>query len=395
MKQVTQWALFAILFFFVETAWAEPEIQGELIFPQQGEHCHGSSIVQLPNGDFLAVWFQGSGERSANDVRINGARLARGATAWSDVMLIADTPNLPDCNPVLFLDSTDRLWLFWIRVVANRWEDSLLMYRRSTDYLSNGPPNWDWQDAITLKPGEDFPEVLATKFKETRIDGSMWGEYAHSYTRMLVDAARDKRKRQTGWMTRIHPIELSRGRIVLPLYHDGFNISLMGLSDDGGKTWRASGPVVGAGPVQPSTVQKKNGTLVAYFRDSGTRPGRVQSATSLDDGESWSVALDTKIPNPGSSLEVITLKDGTWAMIYNDTERGRHSLALSLSDDEGASWKWTRRLENTDGGSFSYPSLIQASDGTLHATYTYNDGAAGKSIKHTKFNVDWIRAGDK
>ena len=53
------------------------------IFPPQGEHTHGSSIIQCPDGSFLACWFQGSGERSANDVRILGARVKKGASRWS------------------------------------------------------------------------------------------------------------------------------------------------------------------------------------------------------------------------------------------------------------------------------------------------------------------------
>nr|WP_290932618.1 hypothetical protein [Haliscomenobacter sp.] len=73
-----------------------------LLFPLQDKHVHASSVVYLPNGDLLAVWFYGSGERSADDVKLMGARLGKGKTAWSDPFLMADTPNIPDCNPVLF-----------------------------------------------------------------------------------------------------------------------------------------------------------------------------------------------------------------------------------------------------------------------------------------------------
>ena len=41
-------------------------IEHKLIFPLQDQHVHGSSIVELPNGDLLSCWFQGSGERKAN-----------------------------------------------------------------------------------------------------------------------------------------------------------------------------------------------------------------------------------------------------------------------------------------------------------------------------------------
>jgi predicted neuraminidase len=378
-------------------AAAAPMHEGQIIFPLQGKHVHGSSIAQLPNGDLLAVWFHGSGERSAPDVQIQGARLKKGASEWSPVFQMADTPGLPDCNPVLFLDRNDTLWLFWIRVVANRWEHSLLMYRKTTDYLGEGPPNWDWQDAITLIPGEEFLEQLKAGLREARVDSGMWAEYARQYSKMLVEAAEDKRKRQTGWMTRAQPIQLDSGRILVPLYSDGFNTCLAAISDDDGKTWRASGPMVGAGPIQPTFTTKKDGTIVAYFRDSGGAPGRVQWCESKDNGETWTVTQDTEFPNPGSSLAALTLEDGTWAILYNDTERGRHSLALGLSDDEGKTWKWTRHLDQAEygsGGSYEYPTLIQTPDGMLHTSYTYKEGGDKKSIKHAAFNVDWVKQGD-
>ena len=44
--------------------------QTDLIFPVQDQHAHGSTLVELPNGDLLVGWFQGSGERWAYDVVI-------------------------------------------------------------------------------------------------------------------------------------------------------------------------------------------------------------------------------------------------------------------------------------------------------------------------------------
>jgi chitin disaccharide deacetylase len=49
-------------------------ISEEIIFPYQNEHVQGSSIVMLPNGDLLAAWFEGRGERTADDVYIMGTR---------------------------------------------------------------------------------------------------------------------------------------------------------------------------------------------------------------------------------------------------------------------------------------------------------------------------------
>jgi len=323
----------------------------ENIFPSQNFHVHSSSVVELPNGDLLACWFEGSGERKANDVKVKGARLKKGDSEWTKAFLLADTPGHPDCNPVLFIDKDYRLHLFWIVVQANRWETSILKSRVSSNYQNNGPPVWEWQDVILLKPGKEFVEAIKKGFLESTTQGLAWAEYAPQYERMIVEAAMDPKKRETGWMTRTHPIQLQDGRILLPLYSDGYNLSLIAISDDYGKSWQPSLPIVGRGNVQPSLVQKKNGNLVAFMRDNGD-----------------------------------------WVMVYNDIENGRYSMAVSLSEDEGETWRWTRHLEKMGPGegSFSYPSVIQTKDGIIHVTYSYSV-SDHKTIKHVAFSEEWVK----
>ena len=112
---------------------------------------------------------------------------------------------------------------------------------------------------------------------------------------------------------------------------------------------------------------------------------------SNDNGYTWSLAEATELPNPGTSVEAIVLDNGEWVMVYNDTEDGRHSIAISLSDDEGESWKWTKNLERREKGkgSFSYPSVIQTKDGLIHVSYSYH--LEEKTIKHNTFSTDWIK----
>ncbi|HIG31653.1 MAG TPA: hypothetical protein EYQ50_29100, partial [Verrucomicrobiales bacterium] len=321
-------------------------VQKEFIFPLQGKHVHSSSIIELADGSLLTCWYHGSGERRANDVVIQGAVKQAGSQSWSDVFLMADTPGLPDCNPVLFTDTKQRIWLFWVIPIGNRWENSVLKYRRADQIGKNGQPQWTWQDSIHLVPGEDFVNEMEVGFRKSDLREGMWAEYALPYSRLLLEAAGNSENRQKGWMPRIHPITLPSGRILLPLYSDGFNASIMAISDDEGETWHPSKPIIGLGPIQPSVVRRKEGQLVAYLRDSGPRPGRVMQSISNDDGESWSVSLDTDIPNPGASIDTIALRDGRWIMALNDTERGRHRLALAGSDDEGRTWKWTLYVDN-------------------------------------------------
>ena len=50
---------------------AESKYHSELIFPLESWHNHGSCIVEAPNGDLIACWFHGSGERKSDDVRLS------------------------------------------------------------------------------------------------------------------------------------------------------------------------------------------------------------------------------------------------------------------------------------------------------------------------------------
>jgi predicted neuraminidase len=371
---------------------AQPFLKSELIFTPEHWHNHSSSIVELQNGDFFVSWFHGSGERQSDDVIIQGARWRKATKTWSPRFELADTPGFPDTNCVVWVDSKKRLWLFWPTILANTWESALMKYRISTDYQQQeGPPKWDWQDNILLIPKrmqERTQEVFAKELKNP-------GPFKDWATRM-IGLAGDKQFSRLGWFSRTHPIELPSGRIILPLYSDGFSFGLMAISDDAGKSWHASEPIVGFGNIQPSVVRRKNGDLVAFMRDNGPAPKRVMRSISKDNGESWSPAEDINLFNPGTSVEAIALKDGRWVIAYNDVERGRTSLAISMSDDEGETWKWKRNMEK-GAGSYHYPSLIQAADGTLHLTYSVfetKDGKQAKSIKHAHFNAAWVEAGD-
>ena len=370
-------------FAFMALAADSPMMVKEDIFPLDAKHNHASSLVRLPNGDLLVCWYRGSGERTADDVVVMGARKRAGASAWSKPFVLADTPEFPDTNPTLFLDGKNHLWLFWQTIVANRWETAITNYRMSSDYNGDGPPKWAVSEIMLLKPKNFAERVKAVYPNKPQVD--------------------DKFSQRMGWMTRAHPAQLPDGRILVGLYSDGFDMSLVAISDDDGGTWRASEPIVSAAGIQPSFARKKDGSIVAYMRDNGPPPKRVQTSVSKDNGETWTVATDTEIPNSGTGLELQVLKDGRWLLINNDTERGRNSLALTMSDDEGKTWKWTRHLELDtqvqQPGSFHYPSILQAPDGTIHASYSVflnhlPEGQPRKTIRYAHFNLAWIEQGD-
>jgi len=414
------------------------------IFPSQEEHAHGATIVELENGDMLAAWFQGYGERWADDVKILGSRLLKGEDKWSEPFLMADVPDFPDINPVLFIDQQKTLWLVWYTVIANQWSTSLPKYRISTNYMQkSGAPKWDWQDVIHFKPGDKAERgiqpndkfvnsveeqinvqretlkkaglgeeqlKIIDEYTEKIIEKSRGEDMLKSGQISLEDGSKERAElgypyfRRMGWQTKNKPVFVG-DRIVIPYYSDGFGFSIMAITDDFGKTWQFSDPLVGAGNIQPSMAIKKDGTIVAYMRDNGPPPKRHMVSKSKDNGMTWSLVNDSKLVNEGSGSDIVTLANGHWVIAYNDTENGRYTLAVSLSEDEGKTWKYLRHIEldlNKDvkkRNKYSYPSIIQGKDGMLHLVYSYhkyntlpNDD---DTIKYIRFTEEWIKKGDK
>jgi predicted neuraminidase len=382
-------------------SWAaEPVYQSELIFPMEKSHNHGSSIVELPNGELLVAWYRGSGEHEADDVRIMGARKAYGDKSWSKPFVMTDTANFPDANPVVFVDGEKQLQLIWSMIIANDWRTSFIKNRVSVDFQrGKQAPVWKIGEPLFFDL-KDFTAHLHRSIEEYIRD-----KLIHSNSEQLAllkKSAGNKFLTRMGWIARSSPLTLPTGRILLPLYSDALSLSMMAISDDGGKSWMSSKPIVGIGNIQPTVVRKNDGTLVAYMRNAGPPPRRLYKSVSKDDGVTWSLATHTNLPNPGSAAEVKRLMNGYWVLVYNDTEVGRHSLAVSISDDEGKSWRWTRHLEQDlrahEVGQFHYPSIVQVRDELIHVSYSYflnhlPRGTPSKTIKHAAFTLQWVQAG--
>jgi hypothetical protein len=286
-----------------------------------------------------------------------------------------------------------------------------MKYRISTNYLADGPPEWSVSEVLHITPGPEFVETVESwvKKKEAELNTGalkLLKPRASEYLADIRKQAQDKLTRRIGWMTRAHPVVIGENRMIVPLYSDGFSFSLMAITDDWGLTWKTSTPLCGAGNIQPSLVERKDGSIYTLMRDNGPAPKRLHQSISKDRGETWSEVTDSVLPNPGSGAEIIRLQNGHWLLISNDTEKGRGSRADQISEHEGDTWKWKRHLEfdekMTGTEQYHYPSIIQGKDGTLHATYSYHwtkrnlpadpDGdPSGKTIKYVHFNEEWIR----
>ena len=147
----------------------------------------------------------------------------------------------------------------------------------------------------------------------------------------------------------------------------------MEMTSDGGRTWSKYGPIdfpgVPKGLIQPTLFLDQQGKLRMLSRSAGGI-GAVCTAVSEDAGKTWSKVKATDLPHPGSGIDAVGLRDGRIVLIYNHTKRGRSPLNAGVSSDGGDTWKMAVTLDNPPG-EYSYPAVIQTSDGLVHTTYTW------------------------
>ncbi|GMW01697.1 MAG: hypothetical protein AMXMBFR84_28340 [Candidatus Hydrogenedentota bacterium] len=385
-----------ILLILVSAQAVSPE-DARLLFPLDPLHNHAPSIAQLPDGEMLAAWYRGSGESEANDACIMGSRLSPESGAWSDPFVLADTPNLPDLNPVLFSDSRQRLWLFYTTYENNNIDGCRIKYHVADSTEGAGPPEWIRSEELQVRP-DAFNSAYAdlqSEIAKVRANDLAESESLRQITERQVRMSNTA----LGWVTRSAPLQLTGGRIVLGLYHDVFACSLVAATDDAGVSWQFSAPIqsVYLGCVQPALAERRGGTLVAFLRDNG-KPKQLRKAVSTDKGLTWSRAMSTDMPNPGSSVAHLRLRSGAWLLLCNDLREGRTRLTAYLSDDEGESWPMRRVVDQLDEGEVHYPSAVESNDGAIHMVYTYSlpptlPGERNESIKYFKFDEHWVRQG--
>jgi predicted neuraminidase len=113
-----------------------------------------------------------------------------------------------------------------------------------------------------------------------------------------------------------------------------------------------------------------------------SRQSVIAQSWSADGGGTWGKMTATSLPNPNAGTDAVTLRDGRQLLVYNHTTRrggfpsGRNMLNVAVSAD-GTAWTPVLTLEKAKG-EFSYPAVIQAADGKVHITYTYQR----RSVKH-------------
>jgi predicted neuraminidase len=304
--------------------------------------AHASTIADTKDG-LVSAWFGGTRE-GAPDVAIWTARRVAGKwTAPVEVAtgIQAEGTRHPCWNPVLFETSAGTLTLFYkVGPTPRTWWG---MVRTSRD---NGRT---WSEATRLPDGILGP----IKNKPVRVGRTI-----------LSPTSTESDERPSKW--RVH----------------------FERSDDDGRTWTAvKVPDPGQGPpidaIQPSILLHPGGRLQAIGR---TRSQRVFETWSSDGGRSWAPTTLTALPNPSAGTDALTLRDGRHLIVYNHTPKGRTPLNVALSRD-GKLWEAALVLER-EPGEYSYPAVIQAADGLVHITYTWNR----ERVRHVVVNPERLRS---
>lgn len=304
----------------------------ELIFekiPDAPAH-HCSTIAEAANGDLLVVWYGGSYE-SADDQALFLSRRRRGTRAWSPPEVLIRNSAQPPGNAVVFRAGSNRIGIVWCRMEASRplrrgggWSQTRLLMRTSED---NGA-TWS-QDELFLGG--------------------------------LLEGLRNV------------PITRTSGELLLPLGHS------FAATRDQGRTWEHLGAVTGGS--QPTVVERADGSLLTLLREGP----RIWQTESRDGGRQWSQATATALKNPDAGIAMTRLRNGNLVLVFNDSETDRTPLSMARSLDEGRTWEPPLALESNPG-EYSYPCVIQTSDGKIHVTYTFRR----YTIKHVELDENWL-----
>lgn len=283
--------------------------------------CHASTIAETKQG-LVAAWFGGTRERNS-DVGIWLAR--HDGKQWTAPVEVANgvqagsEKRFPCWNPVLFQPKDRPLLLFY--------------------KVGPSPSRW-WGMMMTSADA-----------------GRTW-----SVPRGLPEGILGPIKNK--------PVALADGTLLCPssTEHDGWRIHLERTSDLGA-TWSKTGPLNDPkefGAIQPTILVHPDNRLQLLCR---SQQNVITECWSADGGKTWSAMKATSLPNPNSGIDAVTLRDGRHLLVYNPVTHGRTPLVLAMSN-KGKNWKDVVTLEDQPG-EYSYPAIIQTSDGRAHITYTW------------------------
>lgn len=328
----------------------DPELR--FIQPTGGPPAvHAGTITRLHDGRLLAAWFAGTRE-GASDVHILMSSLTPGSSEWSTPTAIATREQTTEelnryiaklGNPILFADSRNRIWLFYVTVSMGGWSGS----------------------SITMKYSDD--------------DGATWTDAERLVTSPFLNIST---------LVKGCPLECESGHLLLPVYHEfirKFGEAIV-ISPEGRLVSKIR-LTAEQGAIQPWIVPVDRHASVAFYRQSEHHQKLVlmNHLENVFNSDCGSIEF-TDVPNPDAAIAVIRRANGEYLMACNPVESGRHKLSLATSKD-GLIWKIIRDIEASDPpAEYSYPYLIQGARGEYHLVYTWNR----TRMRYLAFDERWL-----
>jgi alpha-L-rhamnosidase len=324
--------------------WKRGILTDEFIFTTAPyPSCHAATIAETPGG-LVAAWFGGTRERHP-DVgiwvsRFFGGKWCKAAEAADGI--VHDTLRYPTWNPVLYQIPGGNLLLFY----------------------KVGPSPSTWWGMV----------------KESADNGLTWSE-ARCLPEGYIGPVKNK------------PVLTADNILICPSSTEGNGWKVhLEYSPDFGKTWHKSAPVESNSidAIQPSILTYSDGKMQILCR---SRNRAVAASWSSDRGKTWTPLSKTTLPNNNSGIDAVTLADGRQLLVYNhvlpppgESKGPRTPLNVAVSTD-GINWFAALVLEDSPVSQYSYPSVIQTSDGMVHVVYTWRR----ERIKHVAIDPSRLK----
>ena len=314
--------------------------------------AHVSSLCEIGGGRLAAVWCGGSRE-GARDVAVwSATRGPLDNDPWSSPRPIVTRDSAAQetfrfvrklGNPLLMAEKEGRLSLLYVSVSVGGWSGSSLNLKQSLD----GGETWSPSQRLGLSPFFNVSELVKNNAQP------------------LTDG---------GWAVPVYHEALGKFPEVLWLQPGPGRVEAVKSRAFGGRS-----------AFQPALVALAPQRALLLCRTAGSVPEIFITRTD-DAGRHWTAPRPSGLPNPNSGLDALRLRDGRLLLTFNDTTANRENLRLALSSDEGVTWRRAGTLAEEPGEEFSYPFLLQASDGRVHVTYTWKR----RNITHVTFNLAWL-----
>lgn len=344
--------------------------QPKYIYADKGHYEFANGYTKEPKWDWQDIIYVHPGDTMSGQGSWNGSQFVY-ALKGSEVRSVSQADALTHLNPSEYVIIDNKYITDSFVVNMRNTYDDVKKYLTDSMVYGNMTP-------LVISEIDKMSHAALNRASGQDYDLKKWSPV---YTRI-------------GWQTKNKPMEIKykgNTRLLVPLYSDGFALSITAYSDDNGTNWNYSTPIAGMGNIQAATVQKKDGTLRSYFRNASPNGAMVYSE-SADGGETWSTSKVDPYLKHNAGFDIVKLNTGEWVLPHTDSLDGRNSLSVSISNDEGDTWL-TRTIQATGDkeDKLHYPAVIQAKDGTIYVSYSQAiDKGDMKNIRIAKF-TDFTR----